>query len=1031
MKLKLLGPLELVVDRVALDLGGPRQRMVLATLALKVNRVVPVEQLIDAVWDTSPPSTARGQIQICISSLRRLFGDAGRPEAIKTRPPGYVLELAVGDLDSLEFAELLGLARREHESGNVAVAVDAQRAALALWRGVALGDVPSEFVQRAAALLEATRLTAIEERMRMELELGRHEEVLGELAELVEEYPLRERFYGFLMLALYRSGRQTDALDVRRKARAVLIEELGIEPGQELQDLERAILNRDSSLDLAAPSTPAPVAPAPSQERVVIEQRVVPHQLPSSIADFTGREEDTAMIRRALAVVPDSASSYAMRIVAISGKGGVGKSSLAIRVAHELSEFFPDGQLYCDLQSPATADRASALLSRCLRALGVSGAAVPDDVQERTEMYRSMLAGKRVLVVLDDVTSEEQVQPLLPGSPTCAVITTSRVRLSGLSGAQWLDIDVFDSDRSIELLTKILGDERVRAEPEAALELAERCGGLPLALRIAGGRLGSRPHKRINGLVRRLADETNRLDEFTHRGMELRSTIGLTYDGLDRRAKRLFRLFALLRTAEFPSWVAAALLDTDLADAEEIMDGLVDARMLDTVEYPRERVRYRFHDLIRVYAVEQMMATEPPEERDAALRRVLGGWLALAEDVHRGEYGGDYTIMHGSAPRWRPPDGETVLAQRDPLDWWDAERNGLVAAVRQAAAAGMDELCWDLALTSMTLFEFKGYYDHWRETAELGLEVTERAGNRVGWAAMQYYLGTLHMFQKRLDDASKCFASAMEIFVEDGNEHGQALVLRNAAVVDGFQGRTDAMLAKYDSALVKMRAVGDRMGEAYVLRNLARARIEDGDTEPARELLVEALDICREVHCLRGEAQVVHQFAFLHLTTGEVELATRDLHRVLLLVRDMGDRIGEAYALYGLGTARVREGRLDSAETMLKHALSLAKRVGERLVEGQALLALGEIDMVRNDFPTANTHLREATGLFADLGSALWHFKALNLLCKVHVALGDTAAAASDLERAAQVLLAVDSPEVDGWRAELDTTRAELANDRG
>jgi DNA-binding SARP family transcriptional activator/tetratricopeptide (TPR) repeat protein len=1029
MRLRLLGPLELIADGRSLDIGGPRQRVILAMLGLNVNRVTLVEHLIDAVWDMSPPSTARAQIQAGISALRKLFGDAGQPDAIKTSPSGYLLEISASELDSEEFTGLVAAARRQVEARNAAAAAATLRNALSLWRGPALAGLQSGPVRRGAALLEAGRLKAIEERVQLDLALGRHEEISGELASLVDAYPLRERLYGFLMLALYRSGRQAEALEVRRRVRAVLVEELGIEPGQELQDLERAILNRDPTLDLRVSAPPTSVAEERSAvARAVVEQPVVPRQLPGSIDDFTGREAHIARIRSILSgEAAPTVSSYSVRIVAISGKGGVGKSSLAIRAAHELINEFPDGHLYADFQNPGGDDRIATLLMRFLRALGVSGAAVPEDVQERAEMYRSRLASKRLLVVLDDVTSENQVLPLLPGCPNCAMIVTSRMRLSGLPGAHWIDVDVFDIDKSTELLSKIVGQDRVEVEEKAAVELIRFCGGLPLALRIAGARLASRPHWRIAELVRRLGDEARRLDEFAHRGLELRSNIGLTYRGLPLRAQRLFRLFALVQAPDFPRWTAAALLDTDLMTAEDVMESLVDARMLDTVEFPGERVRYRFHDLIRVYALERLVETETPAERREALTRLLGAWLALVEEAHRKEYGGDFTILHSDAPRWRPPLDGVAVEMDNPIDWWDTERTALAASIRQAAAAGLDDLCWDLALTSVTLFEVKGYFDLWRETSELGLKVTKAAGNRTGYAAMLYSLGTLNMFQKRLDEAERSLSTVLELFEADQNPHGRALALRNLAQVDGLHGNSTAMLAKYGEALEMMRGVGDRMGEAQILHSMAKSWIDEGDTERAQYMLDDALRICREVTCLRGEAQVVYQFAHLYLGTDQIEEARQALHRVLLIVRDIGDRIGETYALYSLGIVRYREGRPDNAETTLLHALALAKRVGERLVEGQALYALGEIALAKGNFTAATAHLAEASLLFADLGSAMWQAKTLSLLSEVRVASGDVTQASGDLEAAAQLLQGMDSREALRWLAQLESTKARHA----
>ncbi len=1026
--LRLLGPVELVVGQRPLDLGGPRQRAVLAMLGLNANRVVPVDHLIDAVWDNSPPSTARGQIQICISALRKIFGDAGKPGAIRTRPPGYVLEIAEADLDSLQFAALAARAREEADAGRFEEAATTLRTALALWRGSALSGVASDMVQRAALPLDDQRLAVIEERIRLDLALGRHEEVCGELRTLVDRNSLRERLYGFLMLALYRTGRQAEALEVGRAARNVLIEEIGIEPGAELQDLEKAILNRDPSLnapptsprktasDSAAAAIPPPAAEIPA---------TIPRQLPASITDFTGRDELIGVLRLGLEVDPD-AIRFAVPIMAISGKGGVGKSSVAVRVAHEVAELFPDGQLYADFRTHASDDNTAQLLARFLRSLGVPGTAVPEDVQERVELYRSKVSGKRLLLVLDDVTSEAQVLPLLPGSASCAVITTSRVRLSGLPGAQWFDVDVFDVDQSAELLGRIVGKERVDAEPEAIVELINFCGGLPLALRIAGARLASRRHLRIDGLVRRLRDEARRLDEFAHHGLELRSNIGLTYKALGAEAQRLFQLFSLSRAPELPAWTAAALLDIGIDDAEDILESLVDAQLVDTVEYADASApRYRFHDLIQVYAKEKLAESTTPEERSEALSRLLGSWLALAEEAHRKEYGGDYTIMHGGAARWEGATWANIGLDADPIDWLDSERRSLVMAVRQAAQAGLDELCWDLALTSVTLFESKGYFDDWLECSQAAMIASERAGNNIGMAAMRYSLGTLHMFQTRLTEADLCFSEALEDFRAAGNQHGQALVLRNAAHVDGLRGNIASMLAKYTEALVDARTVGDRIAEAHILRSLAKHHMEEGDTAVARKLLTEAVDISREVNCLRVEAQVEHRVAELHMATGQIDQARKSLHRVLQIVRDTGDRIGETYALYSLGVVRHKEGRFDNAETTLVHALDLSRKVGERLIEAKSLYTLGQIAMARGGSEAVTTHLERAGQIFEELGSALWQAKTLLALSEAYE--GGTAAL-SAVERAAGLLADVDSKESAQLLVEVEIARSALAS---
>ncbi|MGH3760476.1 AfsR/SARP family transcriptional regulator [Actinophytocola sp.] len=1019
--LRLLGPLEFSVEGVELDLGGSRQRVVLAMLALNANRVTTVEQLIDAVWSTSPPTTARAQIQICISGLRKVLSDSSVAAGIRTRPPGYLLEIPADELDTAQFAGLVETARAHVDAGRKSEAVATLRSALALWHGPALAGVRSDLVRRGAALLEDARLAAVMERIRLDLELGRHEEVVGELSALVEEHPLREPLHEQLMLALYRSGRQAEALDVCRRVRVTLVEELGIDPGQRLQQLERAILNRDPALDLTTMS-PGPVHTRPTKTDEQLA--VVPRRLPASIGDFTGRRGQLVEIKRALSDDDPETVRYGTRIVAISGKGGVGKSTLAVRAAHELRDVYPDGHLYGVLEAPNGVDRAGAVLARFLRALGVDGAAIPEDLEERGEMYRSRLAGKRVLVVLDGATSEDHVLPLLPAGPGCAVLVTSRARLSGLPGARFVDVDVFDVDLSLEMLGKIVGEGRVAAENQAAVELVKFCGGLPLAMRIAGARLASRPHWRLDILVARLRNTARRLDELSYRGLELRSSIGLTYRALPAQAKRLFRLFALITTPDFPEWTAAALLDIDPYDAAEVVENLVEAQLLDTVRYPGERLRFRFHDLIRVYASERLDADESGEERSAAIRRLLGAWLARAEEAHRREYGGDFTLVHGVAPRWHPT-GEDVTID-NPMEWLESERRSLVSAVHLAAEAELDEMAWDLAHTSVTLFEVKGYFDDWRDTTECALDLAERKGNRRGLAVMQYSLGTMRLHQKRLDEAEGCFESALENFRAEGDVHGSALVLRNAATVDRLRNRAGAVVEKYNSALEGMRAVGDQVGEAHVLQSLAKVWIDEGDVDRARELLDQALVCCKRVNYMRGEAQVLNRFAEFYLDTNQVEQAHQALNRVLLIVRNIGDRIGEAYALYRLGVVRQRTGRLDNAETTLQHALSLARRVGERLIEGQALYALGEIALATGLAEAGAEYVDDARRLFEEFGSTVWHAKSLILLSDVFHGRGDLDLARSHVDDAIGLLSEVDSMEAARLRVRLQTTRSAL-----
>jgi tetratricopeptide (TPR) repeat protein len=529
--------------------------------------------------------------------------------------------------------------------------------------------------------------------------------------------------------------------------------------------------------------------------------------------------------------------------------------------------------------------------------------------------------------------------------------------------------------------------------------------------------------------VERLRDGTSRLDQFAHQRLDLRSNIGLSYRALGERARRLFRLFALVAAPDFPGWTAAALLGTSLTDAEDVLESLVEAQLLNAVFYPGMRQpRYGFHDLIREYAREQLMESDTDASRRDALGRLLGAWLALAEDAHRKEYGGDYTILHGEAARWRPTPGQTADILGNPPDWWESERSSLTWAVKQAAAAGMDELCWDLALTSIDLFEARGYFDDWRETSELACEAAERAGNRQGHAAMLYSLGTLHTVQKRLGEAEGYFAAARAMFAADENAHGCAIVLRTWALVDRQLGNIEGMLDRYSEALETMRAVGDRIGEAHILSHLAKFRIDegDGDTGTAEEMLHESLAICREVLCARVEAQVLYRFAELYMATDRTELAREALNQVLRIVGDIGDRIGEAHALYGFGVLQQREGRLDSAQTTLLHGLALARQVGDLQVEGQGLCALAEIALARDDTVAARGRAQEAFRIFEEFTSGLWRARTLIVMSEIDAADGKLEAAREGSRRAEKLLGAIRSNESTRLLARLEDKKSAL-----
>jgi DNA-binding SARP family transcriptional activator len=935
-----LGPLDVSVAGRRIAVDAPRQQVILSMLLLSHGRTVPVEQLIDAVWPDDPPTTARSQVQICISALRRALGSS----RILTHPSGYSLRADDDEVDLVRFDRRLAAGRSAVASGQLEEAVQNLRAALRLWRGSALAGIPGRTIEAAAARLEEQRVAVIEELVEIELALGRHRELTSELVGLVGDYPLRERLRGYLMVALYRCGRPAEALDAYRAARREFIEELGLEPGEPLRQLEQAILARDAGLDLGGTGGPG-VARAGEGGEVDNDEGAAagndrPQQLPADIADFTGHPDLVEQLL--IKIVGDPARPVpppipvSVPLCVITGLGGVGKTTLAVRAAHLARHAFPDGQLFASLRgSQETSTSPEEILGRFLRALGVPPTAIGTGVDERAETYRSRLAGRRVLVVLDDAGDEGQVLPLLPGSPGCAVIITSRFRLGALPGVRATEVDVLTAADAIDLLTDIVGVTRAGAEPTAVADLAALCGGLPLALRIVGARLAARPHWRLDRMVERLTNERNRLDELSYGELRVRATLSVTYEVLSPPAQRLFRLLGVVDASHFAAWTAVVLLDAGPEMAAGLIDELVDVRLLEIETNGGDVLHYRFHDLVRVFARDLLHAHEPEAEAISALVRLLGGYLTLVEEAHRRMYGGDYTVLHGAGPRWQPDERYLEELLRDPLAWFEAERPALLAAIRQAAEADLDELCWGLAVTAVTLFEARGYYDDWRATHELALAATRRAGNLRGEAATLCSLGSLGT-SLRGDNDHYLLRRALHLFQRLGEHLGTALALRNLANFDQMEGRSDEAMAGYERALAGFRRVSDRVGEAHVLGNLAQIYLDRGELARAETLLHESLDVSSEVGNARVAAQTLHRLGDLMLRQGRLTEAEAAFREVLTAAKVSGDRVGQVYALTGLGLVFTGLRGFGVAEELLAEAHELCREVGGRQAQAGA-----------------------------------------------------------------------------------------------
>lgn len=958
---RILGPIEIVIGGEHVEVPAGRQQIILGALLLDANRVVSRDSLIDAVWGERPPSTARSQVQICVSALRQLFKNRGVPSPIVTRARGYLVEVPDDGLDVNTFGRLVREADDAARAGRLAESVDLLTEGLGLWRGPVLGGDVGATLHSRVVRLDEERLRALENRIDLELRLGRSHRLVGEVSGLVEEYPLRERLRGLLMLALYRSGRSAEALEVYRVGRETIIAELGLEPGDELKQLHVAILTEDDTIAVEPEKPPTAEAPPPING---------PHQLPADIADFAGRE---TLVAAAEAVLAEPGQH--VRVLMIAGKPGIGKTTLAVHVAHRVhARHFPAGQLYCNVAGMRdSAVTTTAVLARFLRALGVPGASIPDNMDERAEMYRSLLDGRRMLVVLDDVTSESQIAPLLPGSESCAVIVTSRTRLGGISGAKLLDVDVLRPEQALRLLGTVIGADRVEREPAAARALVSMVGGLPLALRIVAARLAARPHWSLASMLGRLTDERHRLDELAYGDMVVRASLSLTYDGLDPYAARLFRLLALTNLESVPPWMGAALLDDDVTRSTEALDLLVDTQMVEVAGIDGNgRPRYGFHDIIRVFAREQLAQNEQPATRSDALRRVLGGWLALLDKAHSAIYGGDYTVVRGSAPRWQPPAG----VFEDPLRWLEDERVNLCLAVGEAADADLDELSWELAVRLVTLFEAHSYFDEWQQTHERALAAVRRAGNRRGEAALLCSLGSLHLSRQRLAAARTVLAPAFVLFSELGDDRGLAITQRNLALLDYAEGDVARSVGEYQAALAAFRRADDPIGQAHVLSQVARIELDDGDYTSAVDHLNEALAICREVGGLRVEAQVLYRFGEAMFRQRRYEQARLVMDVVLDMVRRHGDEVGESHALHTLGLVHGKVGDPEQSATLLRAAIEIRERISDQAGAAQVALDLAVLLGEQGDLGQAVELAEQATKTFAARRLPVWEAEA-------------------------------------------------------
>ena len=932
MEFGVLGPLLVRDGDIEISVTSPRQRALMAALLLRAGSPVSCEALANAVWD-SPRAGTRSTLHSYLTRLRQALG-ADVSARIRTRGSSYLIEVGDDEFDVLRLGGLREAGRTASAGGEWAAAVRYFHAAEALFRGEPLADVPSDRLRREHGQhLVESRLQVIEWRIDAELNIGRHRDVIAEVRTLVSGYPLRERFTAQLMLALHRSGRQAEALECYRRTRAVLVEELGIEPGAELLDLHMRILAGD--VGLHAPAEPLTVARmSPS--------RPLPAQLPADISDFTGR---AALVRdmcgRLEAAGRDPAAPAP--VIVLLGSGGIGKSSLACHVAHRVRDRFPDGQLYANLRGATDRPLAPGhVLTRFIHDLAGTETNVPDEDEDKAGLFRSLLSGLRVLIMLDDARNSAQLRLLLPGtSAGSGVIVTSRDGLWGLEGCVRLAVGELAMPDARQLLGCVIGIERVAAEPDASDEVLAACAGLPLAIRIAAGRLVARASWQVRDLADRLADQERRLSELEVDDLAVRSCFAFGYANLpaalpgEADPASAFRALGSWPGPDIGLDAVAALMRQPRSRVEPALERLVDAHLLQTTRPGR----YRFHDLLSIYAAERCRAEDPPEQRDASMRSVLDWYrdtaVAATGALETGKHlKRDPSPARHPGSRRVPPDAVMVFADHNAgLDWCEAERANLLIAVEIAAARGLHDVTWRLADSLWPFYHFRKYWTDWESTHRFGLAAARDAGDARGEASMLAGLGVLSCQRERFDEALDHLRQARTLCRGADDEIVLGRVLNNLGIALASRGRYDEAIEHLRGALWIRRHMGYRYGEAVLSGNLAEVYRRAGRLHEALAAARQSLSLLETTGGRFQQATGLNCTGDILSDLGRHREAVVNFRRALDMRRQMGDRAGEAATLRSLAGSLLCLDSAAEAGDCLRQALTIHREMGDDSAE--------------------------------------------------------------------------------------------------
>ncbi|MEV0219179.1 BTAD domain-containing putative transcriptional regulator [Streptomyces sp. NPDC050704] len=1018
LRIEVLGPLRAWRGGTPLDPGPVKRQAVLAALLLRRSAVTSHEQLLDAVWGPEPPAGGRKVLPTHVNSLRRALDTEGtRPAESVIRSGKGWYRFVVEDvrLDTADLAEQADEAMRTMASGELATAEDQLSAALRLFQGEPLANVPGPFAQDERQRLLERRRTLRLERLKCLVLLGRFGDTLDDLTGLSVSDRYDESLLALRMRALYGCERQAEALNAYADMRVRLRDELGVDPGEELRRVYEAVLRQDDAYLLRPATPPPPRRPArPPRDSTP----PAPAELPHDAAGFTGRAGELASLHALLPPEQGRGSTSTVVISAIGGAAGIGKTALAVHWAHQVRERFPDGQLCVNLhgfdhdRQPLEPGEALELL---LRSLGLAASEIPADEETQARVYRTLLAGRRLLVLLDNAASADQVRPLLPGSPSCCVVVTSRNRLGDLvvrDGAHALPLDLLLPAEARALLSQTLGADRLSAEPLAVDELIRLCGSLPLALRVAAARLAGDPGLRLADLVAEMS-EGNRLTALEPDGDEnspLRAAFSVSYRVLLPAARRLFRLLSLFPGPEFTAEVAAALLDTPVPQARRLLSALAAAHLIEPVTVGR----YRFHDLLREYAQECAQSEETAADRDAALERLLI-WYLHAARAAAGT--GLFPELPG---QFRLGEHPGVPSTTEPEQWLDAERANLLAVINHAGRHGPRPVAWYLTSALFSHFWVHLPRKTWQALAQTALDAAEAEGDLFGQSAMHSSLSAARWDRGHVRQAMEHATRALDISRKIGWARGEASGLGLRGFAAWSMARLNSAHDDFTAGLRIFRETGTRYFEGFGLTGLGMACRDLGRLHDAAGHLERAVDLSAELRGwdnssamqilggvywelgrlaagldLLGPAMASHEgagyrdgrammldaLAKISLELGRHEEGLERAEQAWAMVDDTRRHWIQSGILNTIATAHRELTHLDRALQAAEQALTLAREARFKRAEADSLVGLSLTHQRLGRHHQARTHAEQALRLARDHGFRVVEGQALTVLC--------------------------------------------------